>query len=264
MASSCKVHYGDNLDYMRGLEDGSIDFIYIDPPFFSAADYYTREGEKAFGDRWQGGMDQYLAMLQPRLEEMKRLLKDTGSIAVHLDWHAVHYVKMRMDGIFGHRNFLNELIWAYKSGGATGKRFARKHDTILIYTKTEDYYFRTQKQRSYNRDNRPYRFKDVEEFKDEEGKWYTMVNRKDVLFIDMVGRTSSERTGYATQKPEALLDVLLESLCPEGGLCADFFAGSGTLGACALRSGRDCLLCDSSREAVDTILDRLGLFALEV
>ena len=80
----------------------------------------------------------------------------------------------------------------------------------------------------------------------------------------MVGRTSSERTDYATQKPQALLDILLESLCPENGLCADFFAGSGTLGACALESGRECLLCDSSREAVDTILDRLGMFVREV
>ena len=264
MDSSCKVHFGDNLAYMKTLADGSIDFIYVDPPFFSAADYYTRKGKAAYGDRWSGGLDQYLAMLKPRLEEMRRLLKDSGTIAVHLDWHAVHYVKVMMDGIFGMNNFLNEIIWAYKSGGATGRRFARKHDTILVYAKTDGYYFRTQKERSYNRDNKPYHFKGVEEFQDEEGKWYTMVNKKDVLFVDMVGRTSSERTDYATQKPQALLDILLESLCPENGLCADFFAGSGTLGACALESGRECLLCDSSREAVDTILDRLGMFVREV
>lgn len=264
MASSCSVHFGDNLEYMKGLGDGSIDFIYIDPPFFSAADYYTRKGGKAYGDRWKGGMDEYLAMLQPRLIEMRRLLKDTGTIAIHLDWHAVHYVKVMADGLFGMNNFVNELIWAYKSGGATGRRFARKHDTILVYAKTKDYYFRTQKERSYNREGRPYHFKDVEEFRDEEGKWYTMVNKKDVLTVDMVGRTSGERTDYATQKPQALLQILLDSLCPPGGVCADFFAGSGTLGACALESGLDCLLCDSSREAVDTILDRLGLLAREV
>ena len=264
MASFCKVHWGDNLEYMKTLPDGSVDFIYVDPPFFSSADYYTRKGSKAYGDRWQGGMDQYLSMLKPRIEEMNRLLKNTGTIAVHLDWHAVHYVKVMMDGIFSPSDFVNEIIWAYKSGGATGRHFARKHDTILVYAKTSAYYFKAQKERSYNREGRPYRFKGVEEFQDEEGRWYTMVNRKDVLNVDMVGRTSSERTDYATQKPQALLDILLESLCPPDGFCADFFAGSGTLGACALDSGRDCLLCDSSREAVDTILDRLGMFAKEV
>ncbi len=264
MASSCKVRCGDNLEYMKDLPGESVDFIYVDPPFFSSADYYTRKGNAAYGDRWKGGLDEYLGMLKPRLAEMRRLLKDTGTIAVHLDWHAVHYVKVMMDELFGRGNFVNELIWAYKSGGATGKRFARKHDTILVYAKGEEYYFLAQKERSYNRDNRPYRFKDVEEFEDEEGKWYTMVNRKDVLFVDMVGRTSSERTDYATQKPEALLDILLDSLCPPGGVCADFFAGSGTLGACALRRDCSCLLCDSSREAVDIMLDRLGLFAQEV
>ncbi len=264
MASYCKVRCGDNLEYMKTLADGSIDFIYVDPPFFSAADYYTRKGSKAYGDRWSGGMTQYLGMLKPRLEEMKRLLKDTGTIAVHLDWHAVHYVKVMMDGIFRPDLFVNELIWAYKSGGATGRHFARKHDTILVYAKGKNYYFLPQKERSYNREGRPYRFEGVPEFQDEDGKWYTMVNRKDVLYVDMVGRTSSERTDYATQKPQALVEILLESLCPPEGVCADFFAGSGTLGACALESGRDCLLCDSSREAVDTILDRLGMFAAEI
>ena len=249
---------------MKGLEDGSIDFIYIDPPFYSAADYYTRKGRTAYGDRWKGGIEQYLQMLKPRLLEMKRLLKDSGSIAIHLDWHAVHYVKVMADGIFGMDHFVNELIWAYKSGGATGRHFARKHDTILVYAKTKDYYFLAQKERSYNRGGRPYRFKGVEEFCDEDGKWFTMVHQKDVLSVDMVGRTSGERTDYATQKPEALLDILLESLCPPGGVCADFFAGSGTLGACALKSERSCILCDSSREAVDIILERLGTDAEEV
>ena len=100
----------------------------------------------------------------------------------------------------------------------------------------------------------------MEEFEDEEGKWYTLVNRRDVLAVDMVGRTSSERTGYSTQKPEALLRILLNSCCPEGGLCADFFAGSGTLGAAAAESGRRFLLCDSNPEAVELCLQRLGLY----
>lgn len=257
MDSYCKFHFGDNLEYMRTIEDGSVDFIYIDPPFFSAADYYTGQGRKAYCDKWKGGMDEYLDMLRPRLMEMKRILKYSGSIAVHLDWHAVHYVKVLMDGIFGPENFVNEIIWAYKSGGAGRRSFSKKHDNILLYSKTSEYYFCPQKEKSYNREGRPYHFKGVEEFCDEDGRWFTLVNRKDVLSIDMVGRTSAERNGYATQKPEALLSVLLESCCPPVGLCADFFAGSGTLGSCALKSGRSCLLCDSSEEARAAILKRI-------
>ena len=105
------------------------------------------------------------------------------------------------------KNFVNEIIWTYKSGGSSKKHFARKHDTILVYSKTDKYYLSLPKEKSYNRGLKPYRFKGVEEFQDETG-WYTMVNMKDVWNIDMVGRTSAERTGYATQKPEALLSSL--------------------------------------------------------
>ncbi|MBR3297505.1 MAG: site-specific DNA-methyltransferase [Firmicutes bacterium] len=248
----------DNLELMRSLEDagfsGCLDFIYIDPPFFTNKDFPD------YRDRWPSGIDAFLDMMRPRLTAMRGLLSDTGLIAVHMDWHAVHYVKVMMDEIFGMNRFVNEIIWSYRSGGASTKRFARKHDTILLYSKGPAYYFSAQKERSYNRGNRPYCFKDVEEFEDEEGKWYTLVNRRDVLAVDMVGRTSSERTGYSTQKPEALLRILLNSCCPEGGLCADFFAGSGTLGAAAAESGRRFLLCDSNPEAVELCLQRLGLY----
>ena len=131
------LYKGDNLKVMQGLEGGSLDFIYLDPPFFSEADYYSGKlsgKKKLFEDRWNG-IDDYLAFLRPRLAEMKRLLKDTGLIAVHLDWHAVHYVKVLMDEVFGYNRFVNEIIWAYKSGGASKKSFARKHDNILLYSK---------------------------------------------------------------------------------------------------------------------------------
>ena len=118
-------------------------------------------------------------MLTIRLLMMKDLLAEKGSIWLHLDWHAVHYVKIIMDEIFGEENFINEIIWHYKSGGASKRRFARKHDTLLFYSKSKDYYFLAQKEKSYNRDYKPYRFKGVKEYRDEFG-WYTMVNRKDV------------------------------------------------------------------------------------
>lgn len=240
------------MDVMIEAElSGSLDFIYIDPPFFTGRCFTD------YDDHWPDGISGFLAMLGPRLSKMRTLLSDTGLIAVHLDYHAMHYVKVMMDEIFGMENFVNEIVWAYKSGGAGSRSFARKHDTILLYSKTCEYFFSVQKERSYNRGDKPYNFKGVEEYEDEDGKWYTLVNRKDVLFVDMVGRSSKERTGYSTQKPEALLRILLESCCPPGGICADFFAGSGSLGAAARCLGMRYLLCDSNPDAVRICLRRL-------
>ena len=210
--------HGDNLEFMKYLlydknMAGKINMIYIDPPFFTKAAYDAViqfapvEGKKlppvkhpAYEDIWQRDMEEYLKMLTSRLCLMKELLADDGTIWVHLDWHVVHYVKIFMDEIFGEENFVNEIIWHYKSGGSGKRHFARKHDTILVYSKTKKYYFAPPKEKSYNRGFKPYRFKGVKEYKDELG-WYTMVTMKDVWNVDMVGRTSSERTGYATQKP---------------------------------------------------------------
>ena len=233
----------DNLEYMEYLLKeknmaGKIQLIYVDPPFFSNSRYQVSvrlESDNlgkspaiktgAYDDTWEDSLQQYLAMLGVRFMLMKELLSDTGCIWVHLDWHSAHYMKTLLDEIFGYDNFINEVAWTYKSGGASKRSFARKHDTLLFYAKTGKYKFHPLKEKSYNRDFKPYRFKDVEEFQDEIG-WYTMVNMKDVWSIDMVGRTSHERTGYATQKPEKLLERIVEACSDEGDLCADFFAGS--------------------------------------
>jgi len=267
-SSSNRVTAGDNMPYMLHLlQTGfarKLNFIYIDPPFSTGLSYNARVtvgGElirsRAYGDKWDDGIEGFLAMLCPRLLLMKELLAETGIIAVHLDRHAVHYVKVLMDEIFGEDHFVNELIWTYKSGGASGKSFAHKHDTILVYSNTDKYTFHPQKEKSYNRQLRPYNFKGVEEFEDEIG-WYTLVNRKDVISVDMVGRSSSERTGYATQKPEALLNILLESFTNPGDLCADFFAGSGTLAVCAAALDRRFLCCDKGFQAFEILTKRLA------
>ena len=188
---------------------------------------------------------------------MKELLADTGSIFVHLDWHSSHYMKIILDQIFGESNFINEIVWNYKSGGVSSRYFARKHDVVLFYSKTKNYFFEVQKEKSYNRGLKPYHFKGVKEYKDEVG-WYTLVNMKDVWQIDMVGRTSSERTGYATQKPEALLERIMKSVTREGDVCADFFCGSGTLGAVCEKLGRKYIMCDNSAPAVMTAHKRLS------
>lgn len=273
----------DNLDFMEHLLKhrqmaGKIDLIYIDPPFFSKSNYRTEIKlrsdtidkipairQKAYHDVWDNSMEDYLRMLTARLFLMRDLLSEEGSIFVHLDWHATHYVKLILDEIFGEKNFVNEIIWQYKSGGVSKRHFARKHDTLLFYAKSKNYYFEPWKEKSYNRDFRPYRFKGVKEYKDEVG-WYTMVNRKDVWKMDMVGRTSTERTGYVTQKPEALIERILESCTVEGSLCADFFGGSGTMAAAADKMGRRWISCDVGRLATlnshKRLMDNGAVYAL--
>lgn len=259
---------GDNRLLMKTLLEekdmaGKIQMIYIDPPFFTKTDYDavmkagdTNIRHKAYGDKWENGLSEYLKMLTVRLYLMRDLLADTGLIWLHLDWHVVHYAKIIMDEIFGEKNFVNEIIWNYKSGGTSKRHFSRKHDTILVYAKSGKYRFYPLKEKSYNRGFKPYRFKGVKEYKDDLG-WYTMVNMKDVWNIDMVGRTSRERTGYATQKPEQLIARMIECCTKEGDLCADFFCGSGTLPAAAASMGRCFIGCDKGSLAVESTISRL-------
>lgn len=182
---------GDNKTVMKSLLTdyrmaGKLKLIYLDPPFFSKADYdaVVKAGDenirhKAYGDKWEKGFGEYLKMLTARLYLMKDLLADDGLLWLHLDWHAVHYAKVILDEIFGEKNFVNEIIWHYKSGGTGKRHFSRKHDTILVYSKTGKYKFYPLQEKSYNRQFKPYRFKGVKEYKDDLG-WYTMVNMKDV------------------------------------------------------------------------------------
>ncbi len=272
-----RLYYGDNGACMRDMLAAG-DFaekfklIYIDPPFNSKANYdavinvnlEADDGKKnkvslrhrAYEDSWDGDSAEYLEMLAVRLFFMKDLLKEDGTIWVHLDWHSSHYVKLLMDEIFGEENFINEIIWQYKSGGSSNRHFARKHDTILVYGKTKKYYIDIPKEKSYNRGYKAYKFKDVQEYEDELG-WYTLVNMKDVWTLDMVGRTSSERNGYATQKPESLLRRIVLAATEEGDLCGDFFSGSGTLAKTAAALGRDFVVCDKGKISFAKSYERL-------
>lgn len=256
-----RLYWGDNLHVMRQLPTESLDLIYIDPPFFSGRHYNVIFGDqnelRSFSDIWEGGMPGYLIWLNARLLEMKRLLKKTGNIVVHCDWHASHYIKVEMDKIFGHENFINEIVWCYKSGGASPKRyFSRKHDVLLFYARGKNHFFNPQREKSYNRGLKPYRFAGVQEYQDEVG-WYTQVGMKDYWEIDMVGRTSSERIGYPTQKPEKLLDRVISGCSPDQGIVADFFCGGGTTAAVAQRLDRRWIACDQSRVAVAITADRI-------
>ncbi len=264
---------GDNAVILAdGIQSGVLreqfDMIYCDPPFFTRGDKGARiaiQSEKvpdvrairlkAYHDKWSEGMEGYLSSLALRLLLMKDTLKETGSIFVHLDWHASHAVKLLMDEIFGEKNFINEIIWTYKSGGSAKHHLSRKHDNILFYSKSPNYKIHIGKEKSYNRGYKPYHFRGVQEFQDEIG-WYTLVNQKDVWQIDMVGRSAAERLNYATQKPEALLTKIIELVTDEGDRCADFFCGSGTLAASAAAAGRRFVCADVSGLAIANSLKR--------
>ena len=246
---------------------GKLDLIYIDPPFLTKTKHngkinivaqdkeYTFE-LFAYDDTWEEGLYSYLKMIYPRLYLMRELLSDRGTLYVHLDYRTVHYVRILMDEIFGEENFMNEIIWAYKSGGVSKRYYSRKHDNILVYTKTKDYIFNPQQEKSYNRDFKPYKFKGVKEYQDEIG-WYTLVNLKDVWQIDMVGRTSRERVNYASQKPEALMERIILTSTDENSIVADFFAGSGTTGIVAERLNRRWIMSDKGDLSSITIHKRL-------
>ena len=255
---------GDNLSYMSDLigrgYTGAFSLIYIDPPFFTRSSFNASISVKdpagashkvhhlAYDDKFDRSLEYYIENMTVRILMMRELLADDGLMWIHLDWHSSHYIKLVLDELMGEKNFVNEIIWQYKSGGSGKRHFARKHDSILVYSKTPKYYINVPKEKSYNRDRKPYRFRGVAEYKDE-GGWYTLVNMKDVWSIDMVGRTSSERTGYATQKPLELVRRIIESSTEEGDLVGDFFCGSGSLPEAAHILGRKWIACDSEEMA---------------
>jgi DNA modification methylase len=268
-----RLFFGDNLHIMRQLPSNSIDLIYIDPPFFSGRNYNILFGDKnevrSFTDIWEGGMPGYLIWLNARLYEMKRLLKPTGSIYVHLDWHAVHYVKVEMDKIFGYDNFRNEIVWCYTGPSRKIKDLPDKHDTILRYSRTEDRIFNLDaikipysesflNRRQYIEGSggiyggREEKGKDIEKYKTGKAPedWWD-----DIPSGGQMSR--NERIGYPTQKPEKLLERIIIASSDESDVVADFFCGGGTTLAVAQRLNRRWIGSDQSRIAAAITADRI-------
>lgn len=245
-----KIFKEDNLLLMRKIPSNSIDLIYCDILYGTGKDFGVYKDIKA-------NRNEVETFYYPRILEMYRILKPTGSIYLHMDFRINHWVRCILDDIFGYENFQNEIIWCYKSGGSTKKRWNRKHDNILFYSKTDNFTFNSQKEKSYNRELKPYRFKNVEEFKDEIG-WFTLVNAKDYWNIDMVGRSSKYRTGYATQKPNELLEKIIQASSNNGDIVADFFCGSGTTLEVAKYLDRHYIGCDINKKAVLLTKKRLS------
>ena len=201
----------------------------------------------------ESGMLAYLTYMAERLAEMQRLLKPTGSIYLHCDPYASHYLKAVMDSVFGNGNFRNEIIWGYRTGGVSKRWFGRKHDVILFYVKSEKHaIFHRQKERSYST-NSPPGFKGIQTFKDSHGRAYTMATMRDIWEINAIGRTSKERLGYPTQKPRALLDRIIKASSNPGDLILDPFAGCGTTIDAAERLDRRWVGVDISSFAIDLV-----------
>ena len=291
---------GDNLPIMRGLNSESVDLIYLDPPFNSNQDYAAPIGSKAAGaafkDTWTlddvdrlwllllrdkdpvlfhviegarlvhgNGMASYLSMMAQRLREMRRLLKPTGSIYLHCDPTASHYLKLLMDAVFGVGRFMNEIVWHYRRWTGRAKRFQRLHDTILFYSRTQECLF-NELYTDYTPGSKARKEQGVlHRFKSGDSPYLVSdgeVNAKgvpenDVWQIPFVAPSAKERVGYPTQKPIKLLERIIKASSSEGGKVLDPFAGCATACVAAERHGRQWLGIDISEKAAELVQVRI-------
>jgi len=256
------IYCGDNSKVLKYFPNRCIDLIYIDPPFFSGRNYDLVFGDKyairAYTDTFKEEKESYYPFMKKRIFELHRVLKSTGSFYLHCDYHASHYLKIICDKIFGKNNFRNEIIWWYSNRWTNiSKSLQRNHDTILFYTKSNNYTFNIQylplTQSSINRYDKT----------DEDGRKYANLLHKGKRYkkyldeskgralgtvwdIKMLGSKSKERMGYPTQKPEALLERIIKISSNEGDIVADFFCGCGTTLAVAKRLNRKWIGIDVS------------------
>lgn len=239
-----RVELGEALDLLPTVPSDSVDFIYNDPPFA------TQRDKGDFDDRWES-IDSYIKWLRPHILHYHRVLKNSGSMIIHLDWRAVHYARCMVDETFGYENMLNEIVWGYASGGAGKRMLARKHDTLLWYVKKDG-------EQTFNITREPYATPKVSGrvgfHKD--GRMLT-----DNWLISFLSTTSGERLGYATQKPERLLERIIEVFTDKGDVVLDPMCGSGTTGAVAKAMDRDFIGFDRNPEAVELTRGRLNLVA---
>jgi len=277
---------GDTISLIPQLlknHSESVQLLYIDPPFFTGHDFKVAShfGSKGFkgdrdfiadvplySDKWNS-IEEYINFIRIALEGAKELLSPTGVICVHIDWRTSAHIRLLLDSVFGQENFINELIWHYRSGGGNKKAFARKHDTLFLYGKTKDYRInplaigeiRGQAQRNHmkkqiDEDGRVFfsimsAGKEYRYYEDE------IIPFDDVWELPHLQQKHPERTGYDTQKPLELLDRLVLTCSQEGELVADLFSGSGTTLVSACKNNRNYLGCDSAILSLQTARARL-------
>jgi site-specific DNA-methyltransferase (adenine-specific) len=263
------LYFGDNLAVLRSIPDSSVQLVYIDPPFNTGREQQrskvttkrNNEGNRIGfkGERYEtvkstvlsydDQFANYWEFLEPRIEQAFRVLSNSGTLYLHLDYREAHYAKVLLDALFGPECFLNEIIWAYDYGGKSKSRWPAKHDTILVYVKDpKNYYFNSEEV-----DREPYMAPGlVTPEKIEKGKLPT-----DVWWHTIVSSTGKEKTGYPTQKPVGILRRIIQASSKPGDLVLDFFAGSGTTGFVAHQLGRRFILVDQNPESIQVIKERL-------
>ena len=283
------------------MNSESVDLIYLDPPFNSQTNYAAPIGSEAAGaefkDTWTlddvdvewiyligqrhptlrrvllaamtNSDKSYLAYMAARILEMRRVLKPTGSIYLHCDPTMSHYLKLVMDSLFGKENFRNEIVWGYRTGGASKRHFAKKHDVILFYSRGDGYRFNAMKEKAYTKSK--HRKPGVinygagtAEFHEDSRGVYNLVSVRDVWEIPYLNSQAKERTGYPTQKPLALLERIIKASSNEGDVVFDPFCGCATTLVAADRLQRKWVGIDVSAKAVELVKRRIkkdqGLF----
>jgi site-specific DNA-methyltransferase (adenine-specific) len=270
------LYFGDNLAVLKLIPDSSVQLVYIDPPFNTGREQQrskvttrrSNEGNRIGfkGERYEtikstvlsydDQFANYWEFLEPRIEEAFRVLSNSGTLYLHLDYREAHYAKVLLDALFGPECFLNEIIWAYDYGGKSKSRWPSKHDTILVYVKDpKNYYFNSEEV-----DREPYMAPGlVTPEKIERGKLPT-----DVWWHTIVSPTGKEKTGYPTQKPVGILRRIIQASSKPGDVVLDFFAGSGTTGFVANELGRRFILVDQNPESIQVIKDRLPKGSFQV
>lgn len=266
------LYCNDNLARLAEMDAESVDLIYLDPPFFSNRNYEVIWGDEAevrsFEDRWEGGVQHYIGWMKPRVAEMRRVLKPTGTLYLHCDPHANHHLRIMLDDIFGPKRFLNEIIWHYETaGGAPKKTLIRNHDTIYRYAKGPA------KDVTWIAPREPWPESTLKKWqRDEEGRIYHIHNDTGKrYYIDPAGKLmddvwditlsarSRERLGWPTQKPEALLQRIIEASSLENDIVLDPFCGCGTTVAVAERLKRQWIGIDISPTAISVMERRLWI-----
>ena len=272
------IVFGDNLQFLKTIYENKyplikdkvkekVKLIYIDPPFATTDDFQNKEGAKAYTDKKKGA--EFVEFLRRRLLLAKEVLANDGIICVHLDQKMNHYIKILMDEIFLKNRFQNEIIWYYSTLGRPKDRFAKKHDSILVYAKTDNSFFNEKETRiPYSKEYIKSHFKDKDEKgkqcrkRYDAGKWRTYYPDEgmipnDVWEMPYENSMSTDRTGYPTQKPEPLIERFIKAYTKENDIVLDFFGGSGTTMTVAEKLGRKWITCDLGKLSYFTMQKRI-------
>jgi DNA modification methylase len=255
-----KLECGDNLEFMKTLDSESIDLIYCDILYGTG---------RNFGDYQDLKPDRKIIEEHyfPRLTEMKRILKDTGSIYLQMDTKINHWLRCLMDDVFNYSNFQNELIWCYRSQGFNKRKWSEKHDVILMYSKSKSFTFNLEsvRENEISESTQKRWFKEIAEH----GAIPTLKNGKmywsspyspprDWLVINALPQAHSERVDYPTQKPKSLLDRIIKASSNEGDTVADFYLGSGTTAVVCKELNRNFIGCDINPKSIEVTKQRIG------